>query len=821
VRALPTGTVTFLFSDIEGSTRLLNELGSRYVDALADQRRIIREASAHHGGVEVDTQGDAVFIAFADARQAARAAAEAQAGLSSGPVRVRMGLHTGEPIVWAEGYAGIDVHRGARICSAAHGGQVVLSEPTASLLEEDELRPLGVHRLKDLSEPQPLFQLGEGEFPPLRTLYATNLPAQPGPLIGRERELEHTTALLRDGTRLLTLTGPGGSGKTRLGLQLAAELAEEFADGVYWVPLAGVSESDLVLSTVASTVGAKDGLADYVDAKHLLLVLDNFEQVLEAAREVGDLLQRCSHLKLLVTSRAPLRLAGEREYQVAPLPETDAVELFAQRARAIVSDFEPDQSVVEICRRLDGLPLAIELAAARVRVLTPDRLLDRLELRLPLLTSGTRDAPARQRTLRATIEWSYDLLTAEEQRLFARLAIFAASFDLEAAEVVCAAPLDEIEGLVEQSLVRRWASGRLGMLETIREFGLEQLAAGGEQNSIARAHAEYFLALINSAEKSGVNYTPEWQTRLEAERDNCRLAMRWALDADEPLLALRIAVALGPFWIVCSAHQEARGWLTETLDATPGAPKDLRARALRELGPTYFLAGEYEPAAELAEQALDLFRELGDKREVALTLDMLSAPVGIMGDQVRARALVDESLALCRELGDRELSLYPLTKVALDEWLRGDRELAVALTEETIELAREVGDAWWTGGQLFNLADMLWELGQLPRAAGLAREALALSHELGSSFHMIYALALLAVLAAADGDPKRAGRLWAAAEMLEESGRAVFQPGDRDRYRGALVALPAHELEAAIAEGRATTVDQVVANTLASVDDKP
>jgi predicted ATPase/class 3 adenylate cyclase len=816
VSALPTGTVTFLFTDIEGSTRLLDELGPRYVDALAEQRRIVREALARHGGVEVDTQGDAFFLAFADARGAARAAVEAQAELASGLVRVRMGLHTGEPIVWTEGYAGIDVHRGARICAAAHGGQIVLSERTASLLEDDQVRPLGAHRLKDLSGPQPLFQLGEGEFPPLRALHATNLPAQPNPLIGRERELEETTALLRDGTRLLTLTGPGGSGKTRLGLQLAAELAEEFPDGVYWVPLAGVSESDLVVSTVSSTIGAKNGLADHIEAKRLLLLLDNFEHVLEAAPETGNLLQRCPNVKLLVTSRAPLRLAGEWEYQVEPLPESDAVELFSERARAIVFDFEPDAAVTEICRRLDGLPLAIELAAARVRVVSPARLLDRLEQRLPILTSGSRDAPERQRTLRATIEWSCDLLEEEARALFARLAVFAGSFDLEATEAVCGASLDTVESLVEQSLLRRWASGRLGMLETIREFGLEQLAASGEQDLIARAHAEYFLALVNSAEKSGVNYTPEWQTRLEAERDNCRLAMRWALDADEPLLGLRIAVALGPFWVVRSAQQEARGWLTDTLEATPDAPKDLHARALRELGPTYFLAGEYEPAMKLTEQALDLFRELGDKPEVALTLDMLAAAVGIMGDPVRARALVDESLAICRELGDRERSLYPLSKVALDEWHRGDRELAVALTKETIELAREVGDAWWLGGQLFNLADMLWELGQLPRAGSLAREALALSHELGSSFHMIYALALLAVLAAADGDARRAGRLWAAAKALEESGQAVFQPGERDRYWQALLALPADELETAIAEGRALTLDQAVELALAN-----
>ena len=335
MRDLPAGTVTFLFTDIEGSTRLLDELGAEgYAGALAGHRRVLREAFAAHGGVEVDTQGDAFFVAFPDAREAAAAAAEAQAGLAAGPVRARMGLHTGEPIVWAEGYAGVDVHRGARVAGAAHGGQVVVSERTATLLDDVPVRPLGAHRLKDLSEPQQLFQLGEGDFPPLRTLHATNLPAQPSPLIGRTRELEEATGLLSDGTRLLTLTGPGGSGKTRLGLQVAAEITEQFPDGVFWIPLAAVSEAELVLTTVAGTIGAKEDLSEHVQDKRMLLLLDNFEQVLGAAPALGDLLRRCSNVKLLVTSRASLRLMGEREYAVEPLPETDAVSLFTERARA-------------------------------------------------------------------------------------------------------------------------------------------------------------------------------------------------------------------------------------------------------------------------------------------------------------------------------------------------------------------------------------------------------------------------------------------------------------------------------------------------------
>jgi len=449
VRELPTGTVTFLFTDIEGSTRLLEELGSRYVETLAEHRRVVRSACARHGGVEVDTQGDAFFVAFQRASAAVAAAEDAQRELE---LPVRIGIHTGEPALTGEGYVGIDVHRAARICSAAHGGQVVLSERTTELLDGGPgLINLGMHRLKDLGAPEKLFQLGEAEFPPLRSLNATNLPAQPGPLIGRERELSELTELVRT-DRVVTLTGPGGSGKTRLALQAAAEAVDEFADGVFWVPLAAVADPEIVEPTIGKTIGAQNGVSAHVDEKRMLLLLDNLEQLLpEAAPQLARLGEGCPNLRLLVTSRAPLRIAGEHEYLLDPLPEVDAVALFRQRAFVT----EPDEAVHEICRRLDGLPLAIELAAARTRVLPPDQLLERLERALPILTGGRRDAPQRQRTLRATIEWSYDLLSPEEQWLFARLGVFAGSLTVESAETVCDTELDTLEALVEHSLVRR------------------------------------------------------------------------------------------------------------------------------------------------------------------------------------------------------------------------------------------------------------------------------------------------------------------------------------------------------------------------------
>ena len=368
---MPSGTVTLLFTDVEGSTQLLERLGAQaYADVLEEHRRLLREAFARHDGYEVDTQGDAFFVAFPRAGEAVAAANEAQQALTDGPVRVRIGIHTGEPIPTAEGYVGVDVHKGARIAAAGHGGQVLLSATTRDLVEAD-VRDLGEHRLKDLTAPARLYQLGHDDFPPLKTLDATNLPVAATPLLGREREVDEVLDLLRDGTRLVTITGPGGTGKTRLALQAAAELVGSYEHGVFWVPLAALTDPDLVVEQIAQTIGARDELANHLRGKEMLLLVDNLEHLLGAAPALGELLTQAKGLRLLVTSRTPLHVRGEREYPLDPLAEDDAVTLFVERARDAGRDLEPDDTIAAICRRLDSLPLAIELAAARTKILAP------------------------------------------------------------------------------------------------------------------------------------------------------------------------------------------------------------------------------------------------------------------------------------------------------------------------------------------------------------------------------------------------------------------------------------------------------------------
>jgi predicted ATPase/class 3 adenylate cyclase len=547
---LPSGTVTFLFTDVEGSTRLLTELGPEaYAEALEEHRAVIRSALREHGGSEVDTQGDAFFCAFSSARAAVACAASVQSSLEDGPIQVRMGVHTGEALVAGSHYVGMDVHRAARIGACGHGSQVVISPATVALLEEGSftIRDLGEHRLKDLSAPVRLYQLGDREFGPLKTLFRTNLPVPATPFLGREDELREIIARTSEpAVRLLTLTGPGGTGKTRLALQTAGELADRFPDGVFWVPLASLENPALVPSAVAQAIDVEErpgeplaaAIPRAVNGKRMLLLLDNCEHVLDAASDVvSPLLAACPEVLGLATSREPLALAGEQVYAVQPLVPTDAVSLFKARARAAGATIDVAESratIERLCARLDNLPLAVELAAARTAVLPPAALLERLSSRLDVL-KGPRDVDERQRTLRATIAWSHDLLDADEQRLFRRLAVFPAGAALEVVETVCEADLEEILSLVSKSLVRQTqtdgAEPRYWMLETIREFATAMLDESQETATYRDRHLDWFVGLACQARDllEGPGATT-WRGRLEADRENLRAAVRWAVE---------------------------------------------------------------------------------------------------------------------------------------------------------------------------------------------------------------------------------------------------------------------------------------------------
>jgi predicted ATPase/class 3 adenylate cyclase len=806
--ALPQGTVTFLFTDVEGSTRLLQEHGDSYADLLAEHRRVLRSAFTRHGGVEVDTQGDAFFVAFGKASDGLAAAAEARDALELGPIRVRMGLHTGEPLVADEGYVGMDVHRAARIAAAGHGGQILVSQSTRDLAGADALHDLGEHRLKDLTAPERIYQLGDRDFPPLKSLNATNLPVAANALVGRERELADLTRMLRDGTRLLTLTGAGGSGKTRLGLQVAAELVEDFPGGVFFVPLAEVSDAGLVEGTVAQTIGVR-APSDLRD-REALVVVDNFEHVLDAAPAISELLAAASRVRVLATSRAPLRLDAEQEYPIEPLPPADAVELLTQRARAVRSGFEPTPVATEICARLDGLPLALELAASRLRSLDSDALLARLDARLPLLTSGRRDAPARQRTLRATIEWSYDLLPDGLRAVFARLALFAGTFALESAESVATATLDDLDALVETSLVKPVGNSRFLMLETIREYAAERLAESPDQAELARRHAEHYLEVARSTNLSEEGQGSPAQHELAvAELPNFRKALEWAAETGEPELGLRLMLALEQFW-VAQAPFEGRLWLERLLPQANDVGVSLRARALLEYGGLVFIVGEFARGTALSEESLALYRSIGDERGAASVLGRLIYSALVEEDLPKARALAEESLALHRRFEDKLGEAIVLGSLADVEWRSGNCELAMQLGQTGVELADAVGFDWWVGGLLARLGEWALELGRLAEAARFLRDAVAVSHRAGARMHRVYAFALLARVAAEAGETERAGLLWAAVELEERAGPIGQWEDERDAYATPVLAHAGVAFDRGLASGRELTLDELV-----------
>jgi predicted ATPase len=801
-RHLPTGTVTFLFTDVEGSTRLLHELGNAYADALAEHRRVLREAFAVHGGVEVDTQGDAFFYVFSSAKEAVAAAAEAQRSLHAGPISVRMGLHTGEPQLIEEGYVGLDVHRAARIAAAGHGGQVLMSQATRELVDA-EVRDLGPHRLKDLSAPERIYQFGAGEFPFLKTLYRTNLPIPATPFLGREHELNEVAELLAHGdARLLTLTGAGGSGKTRLALQAAAEVTENFPDGIYWVALASLRDPAVVLEQAAQTLGARETLAEHISDKRLLCLFDNFEHLIEAARGLADLLARCPNVKLLATSREPLHLSGEREYEVPPLDDEDALRLFRERALSA----EPVETMRAICLQLDCLPLAIELAAARTKALSSGQILERLENRLPLLTGGPRDAPERQQTLRATIEWSYQLLTAGEQGLFAGLAAFAGGCTLEAAENVVEADLDQLQSLVEKSLLRR-SDERYEMLETIREYALAKLEESTEAEDLHRRHAEYYLGQAEREEAATpvAFRSPDSLDRLRPERDNFRAAFNWATAADLHRLAVRLAI-VGVWFTI--PWREWRGMLETALKHAAESTPEQRVKILERTAAMAKETDDLRRAQELSNELLDIARATQDARAEASALAHLADVATIEGELVRARELYEREIELLERLGEVHWITavrHVLGEVELAANRLGDAE---RLFDEALADARRHGNERLAAKILHGRGDLELARGRLEHAAEAYRQSAQLARPFKEAKNAIYCLAGLAAVAANEGKIARSGRLWGAAEAIGTDEGLPLHATNRMRYERAIAPLRSSvEFRAAEEAGRPLSLD--------------
>jgi predicted ATPase len=796
--ALPSGTVTFLLTDVEGSTRLLHELGAvGYAEALGEHRRVIRQACTAERGVEVDTQGDAFFFAFPSAPGALAAATVFTEALASGPIQVRVGLHTGSPLLTDEGYVGDDVHLAARVASCAHGGQIVLSASTAALVES-ELRNLGEHRLKDIAEAVPIFQLGSGSFPPLKTISNTNLPRPASSFVGRERELIDVLTRLENGARLLTLTGPGGSGKTRLALEAASTLVPEYKAGVFWVGLAALRDPTLVTETIAQTLGAKDGLAEHIGERELLLLLDNLEQVIEAAPELASLLEACPNLDLLCTSRELLRVRGEIEFEVPPLAEPEAVVLFCER-----SGLEASEEVTELCARLDNLPLAVELAAARTKALTPAHILERLSQRLDLLKGG-RDADPRQQTLRATIEWSYELLSPEEQRLLARLSVFAGGCTLEAAEEVCEAGVDALQSLVEKSLLR-FSNGRYWMLETIREYARERLGGSNAAEQVRDAHAAWFAALAARAELRGPEHGV-WLERLRAEHANMRVALAWLGERGHAVVELALACDLGEYAYHSGALLEGRRWLDDALAHADGAPPELRARTLAFNGLCAIFQGDLEVADHRTEAGLDLARACDDPLTLGEALRARALFLGHSGDAGAAEDLGDEALQLSRAHGLDALLADLANNMGYDALEQGDLGRAEAFLSESVAAGRARGDAIVLSISLSNLALLEFERGAYERAGGYLTESLRLARQNSLGPASVAALVGAEVLMAHAGAMKASARVHGSVErLLEETGEPLQRVEQRVRdgaFARTREALGANETERAASPGR-------------------
>jgi predicted ATPase/class 3 adenylate cyclase len=873
VASPPTDTVTFLFTDIEGSTRVWERHPEAMQMALARHDEILRTVIDANNGSVVKTAGDGVHAVFSTATDALQAALEAQRALltkegwpeETGPLQVRMALHVGATEERDGDYFGPPVNRVARLLSAGHGGQVLLSLATQELVRDQlppdvEMRNLGEHRLKDLFRPERVFQLVApglpAEFPLLRTLedHPNNLPLQPTPLVGRESEVEEVCGRLRgEEVRLLTLTGPGGTGKTRLALQVGADLVEEFEGGVFFVSLATVTDPELVPSTIAGSLGLRESverslegsLAAYLRQKRLLLILDNFEQVLEGTPVVGTLLGNCPELKVLATSRIPLRLYGEQEYPVPPLelpdlvrlppPERltqyEAVRLFVERAKAVKPDFEVANdnapAVAGICVHLDGLPLAIELAAARTKLLPPQALLSRLGNRLKLLKGGARNLPARQRTLRATMDWSYALLGKGEQTLFGRLSVFSGGFTLESIEEVCdpegeLGALEVVGSLLEKSLLRREEAdgkSRFAMLETIQEYARDKLEVSGEAEETRRRHAEFFVALAEEARpKLRAEPQVEWLQRLEQENGNLRAALSWALSTDDIATAAGLSWALYMFWWIRNHQPEGQRWTEPLFLRRSELPPWLRIRTIIVFAAMVYGQGDVEFIEPLCVELMELSQEVGGDAQADA-----NAPMGLglvathRGDFEAAREHLEEALPLLREAGEDGLAAQTHIFFGTVLLLEDDREEARLRFEEGLTLGRSIGDRLSICIALFSLAQLALAGGDYDRAFRWFAEGIVPSEELGDRGNIAHILEALGIVAGARGKSLKAARLLGASEALVSAiglrGHPYYRP-DRVLYKRVKAKVRSElgeaAFEAALDEGRTMPAEQAV-----------
>jgi predicted ATPase/class 3 adenylate cyclase len=789
--AQPVGWVTLVFTDIEGSTRLVRELGEgAYRQVLTEHRVRVRAAFGARGGYEVDSQGDSFFFAFASATNAMEAIGEALASLEGGPIRIRVGVHSGEPALDPPRYVGVDVHKAARVMAAGHGGQVLLSEATREALADDHnVRFLGEYRLKDFAAPERLYQLGAGEFPPLRTLYHTNLPVSATSFIGREQELKELIQRLSTGVRLLTLTGPGGVGKTRLALEAAAAVSEEFPDGVWWVPLAPLRDSGLILNEIVRILDIDQPGRDLAElfrevfaGKQMLLLLDNAEHLLPEAASPLALLRDTGGPSLFVTSRERLQLAGEYVYEVPPLAEDDGLALFAARAEGVNPGAASDPAVERLCARLDYLPLALELAAARTGALSATQILQRVSQQPGLLRSG-RDADPRQQTLRSTIAWSYDLLEPDEQEFFARLAVFAGGCTLEAAEEICDADLDALVALVEKSLVRRTGE-RYWMLETIREYAAERLATSEKSDELRLRHVAFFERFAAEAE-AGMRTASvgEWFDRVALELPNVREAIELSLRHDEADAALRVATNLFRFWAARDLR-EGRAWLERALATDAGTLAE-RGTGSLTAGACAFFQGDLEHALTRYREAIDLAIRAGDVGTHARALGLCGSVLSEQGNLGEARAMVHECRKLAPGIEDPWTRAHALFGAPAALSFTGDVEEAEALYRELIATMRELGDEQSVAVLLNGAGYAAILRGSYDDAAPLLEESLDIGRRLRDAFRITVALGNLGLIAVSQG------RYGDAVPLFDEALRLAASRGDRRLGSGALLGLAA------------------------------